>query len=226
MSIIINFVNVFLIIVFSSCSLFQPKLQPINEVYLTDKNDAENKKIDELEGKIIKYKEQINASESNRKILEQKLIVNNKKIEYMRYELDFLKELKNLQLISAKEDTANDTNHKINEQSNKVDSEVLFGRILIAKIKLENANEILKRAEMAKSIAELDLVKATIGERKQKAMGITKENKDYIVLDKYKESLNFTTDKLFSAKKGFDTSQSETEQLEQQLKATGYIPGY
>ncbi|HDP79765.1 MAG TPA: hypothetical protein ENN21_02865 [Spirochaetes bacterium] len=136
---------------------------PVKEMYLKDTTADEQKKLSAIEQEIIKINQENSRLKESLKILNQKILVNEKDIARLEKEKSYFAEKEKLLTLS------NETEKlvKLNEEKKKNDFDLQLEKLnldfLKAKKNCDEVNSELLNTRLNVKIAELNFEKAKIG---------------------------------------------------------------
>ena len=190
-----RFFSIFFSIVtsFFSCAMFNPGVKEINPAYLKEIKPDEEQKLFSIRSRAVTTKNEQKDAEKNLEIISQKIRVSEKMIARLTSELELLKENQKLAALSGSEDK-NDAGQQISEVSKQQEQEIVRLEYLRIKKDVQEIFVNLKKAELAKELAEIKFIEASIAERNQKELKISPESPEFVKLEKYKINLTQKTE--------------------------------
>ncbi|MDH5657480.1 MAG: hypothetical protein OEZ34_16320 [Spirochaetia bacterium] len=218
----ILFINIIFTIVtsFFSCALFNTGAREINPAYLKELKPDEEQKLSSIRGRAVITKNGQKDAEKNLEIILQKIRVCEKMIIRLASDIELLKENEKLAVLSG-HGNENSSGQKIPEVSKQKEQEVVRLEYLRAKKVAQENFVILKKAELAKELAEIKLIESGIAERNQKQLGISPDSNEFIKVEKYKINLKRRTEDYSRKETEYKTVSNNLKPLIEKMKAAG-----
>lgn len=177
----------FLLLVFSNCVLFEPKINTVPDAYVRDEvmNEEQKNASKALKTKIIQLKNEISAQRKTNDLTKQAIKISQAKIQKHAASRDVSREKEKYYLL--KDDSATSKKFLDESQSFELERAKEETRFLVwtQKEKEDIAFLNAKEATLAEIIAELELVRAEIAVKFQESQGKTATDPDYIKKEEY-----------------------------------------
>lgn len=159
-------------------------------------------------------------AEKKLEIISQKIRVSEKMIASLTSDLELLKENEKLAALSGSEDI-NDAGQQISEVSKQKEQEIVRLEYLRIKKDVQEIFVNLKKAELAKELAEIKFIEASIAERNQKELKINPESPEFVKVEKYKINLTQKTEELSRKEAEHKESLNTLKPILEKLRAAG-----
>ncbi|EMY69735.1 hypothetical protein EHQ95_14425 [Leptospira vanthielii] len=179
--------NLFLLLVFSQCVLFEPKISKVPDAYVRDEvmNTEQKNATRVLTDKIIKLNNEVSAQRKANTLTAQAIKISQSKVtkHNSQHELARAKET----YFVLKEDSAASKRYLEESQGHELEraKEETRYKTWIQKEKEDKAYLEMKEAALGELIAELELVRSEIAVKFQESQGKTPADPEYIKKEIY-----------------------------------------
>ncbi|EKJ85452.1 hypothetical protein [Leptospira meyeri] len=179
--------NLFLILVFSQCVLFEPKINKVPDAYVRDEvMNAEQKNATRvLTDRIIKLNNEVSAQRKANTLTAQAIKISQTKVAKHSAQRDLARSKETYFVL--KEDSATSKRYLEESQGHELEraKEETRYKTWVQKEKEDKAYLEMKEAALGELIAELELVRSEIAVKFQESQGKTPADPEYIKKEIY-----------------------------------------
>lgn len=177
----------FLLLVFSNCVLFEPKISTVPDAYVREEvmNEEQKAATKVLKQKVIQLKNEGTQQRKLNSLTNQSIQISKSKVAKHAADRDLSRDKEKYFLL--KDDPTQAKRYLEDSQNHEMEraKEETRMNVWIQKEKEDTAFLEAKEAALAETIAELELVRAEIAVKFQESQGKTPEDKDYIKKEEY-----------------------------------------
>ncbi|WP_411822552.1 hypothetical protein [Leptospira sp. 'Mane'] len=174
--------TVFVLVVFSQCALFEPKLSTVPDPLVREEvmNEEQKNATKVLKQKVVVLKNEVTSQKKTNELTSQSIKISKSKISKHSSVSALLREKEKLSLL--KDDSTNAKRYLDEAQGSDLEKSKEETRLLvwIQKEKEDIAYLSMKESMLSESIAELELVRAEIAVKFQESQGKTPKDEDFI----------------------------------------------
>ncbi|WP_109019724.1 hypothetical protein [Leptospira kobayashii] len=176
------YVTIFVLVVFSRCALFEPKLTTVPDPLVREEvmNEEQKNASKVLKQKVVALKNEVSSQKKTNELTSQSIKISKSKILKHSAVSSLLREKEKLALL--KDDSQGAKRYLDEAQSSDLEKSKEETRLLvwIQKEKEDTAYLAMKESLLSESIAELELVRAEIAVKFQESQGKTPKDEDFI----------------------------------------------
>ncbi|MCZ8343701.1 MAG: hypothetical protein O9301_11755 [Leptospira sp.] len=177
----------FLLLVFSNCVLFEPKISTVPDAYVREEvmNEEQKTATKVLKQKVIQFKNEVTQQRKLNSLTNQSIQISKAKVAKHSADRDLSRDKEKYFLL--KDDPTQAKRYLEDSQNHEMEraKEETRMNVWIQKEKEDIAYLEAKEAALAETIAELELVRSEIAVKFQESQGKTPEDKDYIKKEEY-----------------------------------------
>jgi hypothetical protein len=184
-----NFKNIaiFFLIIFSQCSLFEPRINTVPDSLVQDEllNLDQKTKIIRLNDSIVLFRKDIISQKNTNEINAHSIRISKKKILNQISTTELLKEKEKLEIVKESYETAKRYSSETKISDSEKGKEEARLKSWIQKEKLDDAYYQLLEAKLSEEITKLELERAGIAVAFQDSQGTSHEDKNFINKEKF-----------------------------------------
>lgn len=174
--------TVFLLLVFSQCALFEPKIATVPEAYVREEVMTSEQKnaITILKSKVVQMKNEVSALRKSNALTTQSILVSYAKMQKHAAERDLAKEKEAYYLLKEEPNLAKKWHEEKQSAELERAKEETRWKTWIQKEKEDKSLLVMREASLGEFISELELVKAEVAVKFQENQGKSSADPDFL----------------------------------------------